>query len=216
MADLVFMFMMITYVLMWCYFVVAEPGLLWNPAFWVPMAVYLLVCLWTVYENGKAIWLAVRYGPVTACILFIGQALLDTLVETRVIRTHPSKLRVKAEKMEFGQVYCALTGATYYETQVFLDSFQEILNPIENPRYLMVRKTITGRKVKKDFHAVPDVIGLNKNRAKVFQKHWRRAVGPCELVFTRSIEGRKMLLQARQDSLSGHLAWRSDRTSQWK
>jgi hypothetical protein len=214
--DIIITFFVITQILLWSAIGVSEPEVLRDPAFWLPLSTLLLLGAYLVYQNGLAIWLAVRYGPVTTSIIFIGQALLSSLIETGAIRTHPSKLKVKAEKMEFGEVYCSVTGATYYETQVFLDSLQEILNPIENPRYLMVRKTLMEKKVKEDFHAVPEVLGSNKRRAEIFQRHWKKAVGPCELVFTRTIEGRKMLLQARQDSLSGHIGWRSERTSQWK
>jgi hypothetical protein len=214
--DIMFTFAILTYTLLFLLLGLTDPEAFWSSGFLGYFVLLLLFDAYLIYQNGLAIWLAVRYGPVATSIVFIGQALLSSLIETRVIRTPPSKLKVKAEKMEFGEVYCSLTGATYYETQVFLDSFQEILDPIGNPRYLMVRKTLTGKKVKEDFHAVPEVLGSNKKRAEIFQRHWKKAVGPCELVFTRTIEGRKMLLQARQDSLSGHIGWRSEKASQWK
>ena len=44
----------------------------------------------------------------------------------------------------YGFVSCSLKGRTTYEKSLFLDSMQEILGPIGNPRYIMVRKTPLG------------------------------------------------------------------------
>jgi hypothetical protein len=42
----------------------------------------------------------------------------------------------------------------------------------------------------------------NLKIAKYFKHQWESLVGSCDLVFTRSIEGRRLLLKSRIDSLS--------------
>ncbi len=62
---------------------------------------------------------------------------------------------------------------------------------------LMVRKTPLGRLIRKDYHVVPQVLGRNKELAEHFRKMWAKYVGATELVYTRNVEGRKVLLKAR-------------------
>jgi hypothetical protein len=68
----------------------------------------------------------------------------------------------------------------------------------------------------RDYHAVPTAIGAKKSFALTLHHHWRRRVGPCELIFTGTKEGRRMLLRARQDSLSAKTDQRSRQVSLWK
>ena len=46
-------------------------------------------------------------------------------------------------------------------------------------------------------HPVPDVLGTNRERADALAAAWARYVGGGELVYTRTPEGRRMLLEAR-------------------
>ncbi len=52
--------------------------------------------------------------------------------------------------------------------------------------------------------------------AEVFAQRWKSLVGPVQLVYTRTPEGRKMLLRARNHSLSGSFQDRAERVSCWK
>ena len=47
------------------------------------------------------------------------------------------------------------------------------------------------------YHPVPDVLAARKEYAEAFSRHWRRYVGGGALVYTRSPEGRRILLNAR-------------------
>lgn len=46
-------------------------------------------------------------------------------------------------------------------------------------------------------HAVPDLLGVNRERAEAFAAAWGRHVGGGELTYTRTEEGRRALLAAR-------------------
>ena len=93
---------------------------------------------------------------------------------------------------------------------------QEILGAIDNPRYLTVRKTPLLRWIRKDYHVVPQALGRNKESAEYFRKMWAKYVGPTELVYTRSVKGRKILLKARGQAMSATFQRRSERTRAWK
>lgn len=49
------------------------------------------------------------------------------------------------------------------------------------------------------YYAVPQVLGVNRERADAFADEWRRWVGGGHLVLARSPEGRLVLALARAD-----------------
>jgi hypothetical protein len=91
----------------------------------------------------------------------------------------------------------------------------EILGPVQNPRYLMLRTSWFGLKRRVDYHAVPSALGARKDYAEHFAELWRGGVGSSKLVFTRSPEGRRVLLRARAQSLAAGMRRVVDRRSVW-
>ena len=106
----------------------------------------------------RATWLLLRYGSVTGSLRQIGNALLKALYQTELIDTDLRQMKVKTEKLDELAVLCRLEGATTFEKSLFLDALGEILSPIENPRYLLVRKSKLGFLNRRDFHAVPTYV----------------------------------------------------------
>ena len=165
----------------------------------------------------KTLTLYFKYRDISKDIQEIGDALLNTLIRAEVIHTDISSLNVITSIDSFGCVYCHLEGATTFEKSIFINSLQEIVQPIDNPRYVIIRKAAFWSLIKqKDYHAVPEVIGRNKELAVHFKNEWKRLVGSCDLIFTRSIEGRKLLLKARLKSLSKQFYDGIEHVSKWR
>ena len=164
----------------------------------------------------KALWLTLKHGPVESSIAQIGEAVLRTLCRMKMVRTDLTKMLVAAERAGQGGVACWVEGGSSYEKSLCLDALQEALDPIDNPRYLLVRRSRLGAWNRQDWHAVPGVIGAKKESAEYFCSAWKRFVGPAELVYTRELEGRKKLLYARSHSLSAAFVERSERLNQWR
>lgn len=164
----------------------------------------------------KAVYLFIKHGPIEWSVKQICNALLDTLVYIKVIKTERSKLAIVAEKNPDGYLICTLEGATSRELAVFLESLQEILDPIQNPRYIIIRKFFFGTIRGEDYHAVPEIIGSKGEWAEDFRDNWHRYVGPTDLIYTRTIIGRRTLLKARESSLSAVFQPVCERVSCWK
>jgi len=164
----------------------------------------------------KALFLFLRHAPVSSSMKQIGKALVKSLAHANLIETRISKLKVTTTSHPNGTVSCSLKGGTTYEKSLFLDSMQEILGPIDNPRYIMVRKTPLGRLIRKDYHVVPQALGRNKELAEHFKRMWAKYVGDTELVYTRNVDGRKVLLKARGHAMSTSFLRRADRIRAWK
>lgn len=99
---------------------------------------------------------------------------------------------------------------------VFSQAFRELMGPIGDARYLIerncseldgalrqrlwlwIRKWVGIPDAElKDYHRVPDVLASNREQAEVLAHSWKHYVGGGRLVFTRTVEGRRILLEAR-------------------
>lgn len=162
-----------------------------------------------------AVWRLIRHGTPERSIKQIGRAMLESLEYEGSIDCNAREFRVYADHNQDGTVYCWIGGGTGQEQTVFLRALREVLSPIDNPRYLLARRRIW-RIFREDYFAVPDVLARKKEFAEEFARRWNSRVGPVQLVYTRTSEGRKFLLRARSHSLSGTFQKRAERVSCWK
>jgi len=161
------------------------------------------------------LWRLVRHGTPERSIKQIGRVVLEALEYEGSIDQHARDFRVYADRHQDGTVFCWIGGGTGKEQTIFLRTLREVLSPIDNPRYLLARQKIW-RFFREDYFAVPDVLARKKEFAETFTLRWKRLVGKVELVYTRTPEGRKLLLRARNHSLSGAFQKRAERVSCWK
>lgn len=178
----------------------------------IPAAIALLVSSPWVY---KAVKMLVRHQSLERSIREVALVVYTTLFHMKLVEAEPSIYRLKAEE-EGGTVVCWLKDGTTQEKTLFLNSLQEVLDPIENPRYLLYRESHSWFMIKRDYHAVPEEIGRRKEHAELLAQLWRKHIGPAELVYTRTPEGRKILLKARMRALSSNFVKKSERVSVWR
>ena len=87
-------------------------------------------------------------------------------------------------------------GGSTRDKTLFTTCLAEFWGEIDNPRYLLVRRKWRTR----EYYAVPEVFGKKKEDAEVFARCMKQLVGPYEAVYTRTPEGRRLLLKARTRS----------------
>ena len=154
----------------------------------------------------KTLRMYLKYRDISKDVQRIGEALLSALVNSGIINTPHSELKVEAIKNKYGGVYCHLSGGTTFEKSTFIQALREIIVPINNPRYIIERRSyLAGVLQQIDYHSVPDIISRNKSQAEFFEAQWKQRVGACYLVYTRTKEGRKLLLRSRLKSLSAQM-----------
>lgn len=165
----------------------------------------------------KTLRLYFTYRDISKDIQQIGDALLNSLIKAGVIKSDSSKLKIETSVDNWGAVYCHLEGGTTFDKSTFINALQEVIAPIDNPRYVIIRKNRFFLFAKqKDYHSVPEILGRNKNLAEYFQNQWERIVGACDLIFTRTIEGRKLLLKSRVKSLAAQFDEKIEHVNKWR
>ena len=159
----------------------------------------------------------VKYRDIAKDIHQIGEALLQTLIKTELIHTKRELLKIVSNVDDDGAIYCHMKGGTTFEKSTFIKSLHEIIGPVENPRYVIIRNSFFLKVIsQKDYHSVPDAIGRKRKNAEYFASMWLRFVGSATLVYTRTIEGRKLLLKSRINSLASEFQDPTERINKWR
>lgn len=164
----------------------------------------------------KALRIFVGNSSIESSLQTAGQIIYDVLFEIGSIETPPNQTKVVVEELLNGMICCSLERGTPFEQKLFLQSLQQFLDPIENPRYILHRTSGKRWYVRHDYHAIPDEIGRKKEYVQLFEKKWKKKIGRACAIFTRNVEGRKLLLKARVNAMSGKFVKRSERKSIWK
>lgn len=131
----------------------------------------------------------------------LADVVLNNLIHEKIIRTSIEKLRIVSTSQKEKNAFCYLEGGSQYENSQFIQTLQELVSQIDNPRYLLKQKKSFVFLKKDLYYPVPEVFAKNKKSAEFFNKSWDKMIGKSELVFTRTIEGRKILLKLRFQAL---------------
>ena len=93
------------------------------------------------------------------------------------------------------------SGASAREKTLFAEAMGELLSPIENPRYLLIRQSrLLGltRSLEAESYACPTVLGAKKEYAERLRQELEKRGDRFRLVYTRNTEGHRTLLACRR------------------
>lgn len=182
---------------------------------WGLLVVSLLGLIYAAPRLYQSIRVAIRHAPVAGTLHQIALVVRDALLEADVMQTPREALRLDTVQLYPGVWSVSMEGGTFYEKSLFTDALAEVLAPLENPRYVVTRQGYGRWAKRKDYHAVPAILAVNKQRAVLFARHWQQRIGPTELIYTRSREGRTALLHGRGHALSSAFVNPVKRRDRW-
>jgi len=174
------------------------------------------VLLYKLPKTLSVIKIVFRHLPVDGSLKQIGYALMESLCKTGFIETSHRIMKVNVSKGFEGEFYVSLKGSTFYESSLFADCLAEILAPIDNPRYIVLREGTFMGMHRDDYHAVPMKLAAKKENALVFYKSWCKHVSLSELIYTRTADGRKRLLKAKMQAFSSTFKNEVKRQDRWQ
>lgn len=167
-------------------------------------------------KTVAALRIGLRHLPVDGVLRQIGEALCRALCEAELIETPFRRLQIHSVCAWDKTYYLSLSGGTYYESSLFADALAELLGPIDNPRYLVIREgTFLGFK-RDDYHAVPSRLAVKKELAEIFYRSWAHYLGPSDLIYTRCEAGRATLAQAKARSFTAAFQEETRRLDRWQ
>lgn len=127
-----------------------------------------------------------------------GEALLEALKRTGQIESTGLSVRAETKEYEGVVVSSYLKGGTVRDKTLFAVCMSQLWGVIDNPRYLLMQTR--GPVGANEYLAVPEAFGRKKEDAGLFADCMSGVLGRCRLVYTRTPEGRKVLLAARTHS----------------
>ena len=145
----------------------------------------------------------------------ISKTVLLTLAEMKQIDSDIETMELQINENKDGSLNCVLKNSTPYEEHLFMDCLQELMNPIDNPRYLLALSSVTPDDDNKVYYALPTKIAKKKQFAELFLDNWAYEISEAELIYTRDINGRHELLKARGQSFSLDSHPEAIRASKW-
>lgn len=160
-------------------------------AYSIPLTIVTLISLMAFGKYG--------FRALTVCtpqrlMKKSADGILKALIEIGKIE-EPDHCRTAVEE-DGPLIFGYLKGGTTRDKTMFATCLAEFWGEIDNPRYILMRKKWRT----KEYYSVPEVFGKRKEDAVTFCTCMKKLLGAYEAVYTRTPEGRRILLKARTRS----------------
>ncbi|MBO5447572.1 DEAD/DEAH box helicase family protein [bacterium] len=157
-----------------------------------------------------------KTGTIVGVMKQVAIVHLETLEYLGYIKTSLKMVGINVKKSEDG-IFVTCKNLSTEENNLLIKCLQEFLNPIENPRYILVKPdTFLGFIKQKDYFSLPSIVSQRKEDVLIFERLWNKYIGNVEIFYTRNLEGRKRLLKARKDAFSDNMRDKSKKISKWQ
>lgn len=152
---------------------------------------------------SRVVMIISRFLSPAASVRTLANCILKSLRSIGEIKSGSAKVFVNNDKTYGQQISCVLKGATVHEQSIFGTAVSEMLSAIDNPRYVIVKKSrflFVKRHRYSQSYACPSVIGAKKENADTLAKNLRKVSGAFGIYYTRTEHGRRMLLECQKKS----------------
>jgi hypothetical protein len=186
-------------------------GLSAGAGLWGPAVAAVILALGLARIGHSLHGAFARLGPSDALEDFAA-AVADGLSAAGLIATGLGAAAVRITPQQDGAYRCALDGASLAESELFADGLDELLSPLAFPRYLVprlvadppggvpaalvlaLRLALPGKPgLRVVYHAVPEALGANRERADAFAAAWNRHVSPGRLLYCKDPRAQAVL-----------------------
>jgi hypothetical protein len=151
-----------------------------------------------------------RLGPSDS-LTDMGAAVADAMRDTGLVRPELGAAAVRVSPQADGYYRCDLDGASLAESQAFAEALDDLLAPLDRPRYIIPRyisdmprsawsalwlavRMIGGRKGRRVvYHVVPTAMATNRDRATAFGRTWNRHVSAGHPLFEQEPEAQALI-----------------------
>ena len=181
-----------------------------------PLYWYAIILLIAALILIPSTWKMLRASKPERILKQIALVVLESLYDLEVIDTLPQRAGLDVMSIQGLYYEVKAPGLNQKENHFFIEAMKEFLNPIQNPRYLLMRKNSSVKLWQQvDYHAIPAILTPNKKAAMNFKHHWQDRIGSCNVIYTRTIKGRRMLLKGKVWSYSSLKNTFADTVGRW-
>jgi|GEM_PF-5213593 hypothetical protein len=152
------------------------------------LAVVVLLLFYVFAIRG--IYYVIRLLSPRSLIEAIARAVLHTFQQNGTIRSNQVRLEISGTNDGL-YIYTTLRGGTLREKQQFAETMKELLSPMDNPRYVVLRYML---RFPQYYYSLPcpSLIGNNRENVEVFEKELRKQIGKASVVYVRNDIGHQV------------------------
>ena len=167
----------------------------------IDMAIFFIFCF--IATMARPTYKYLRCSSPEKIMRQIGIVILETLYSMGEIKTSLQNINIQCKENKADKsIFFSIKNLSPAENNLLIKCMREFLDPIENPRYILIRKGLLKYIKTTDYHAIPSIISQNKKNISTFQLLWKKYIGKCDVKYTRTKGGRKLLIKARKEAFS--------------
>lgn len=128
----------------------------------------------------------------------LGIAVYKTLAECGCISSS-AKVETNSDKY-LSYIGVSLRNASIHDQNIFNTAMAEMLSPIDNPRYILIKKKMFSTYNYQYSFACPSIIGKKKEYVEILAEKLKYSTGKFVPIYTRNENGRAFILKCRKGS----------------
>ncbi|MBQ8762307.1 MAG: hypothetical protein IJZ26_03265, partial [Clostridia bacterium] len=153
---------------------------------------YILFSVVILYVFLKVLVCILKFISPQKILKTLSKTVLKTLEDMGEIKSIKPRLVVNLVDEVGACIEVMLENVTTYEQNIFTTAVTEMFSAIDNPRYLIIKKSIIKNKLKYKYSfACPAIIGNKKENAQILEKYFSKNDGKYLVVYTRNEQGRE-------------------------
>lgn len=164
----------------------------------------------------KALKLYLRYGNQYKRAKKMARMLVRLCHETNRLSVPFEEIEIISSEYRNGRFAISFSGLNLQESSLLIGLLEELILPIDNPRYLITVNRFRRFLGYQNYYPVPTEFGKRKDTAQLFFSYWNNYVGGGSLNYVRTLNGRKILLKARLSHILFEFVDPPEKVTSWK
>lgn len=165
---------------------------------WIALGVLTVLAVLGLRYTTKYIIFICKHISPNKSFISLSRAILNTFKDMGLIQD-AATLIVNTDKFN---VYTTISikNATLHEQNIFNTAIRELLTPIDNPKYLIIKHNSLGRFDYKYSFACPSIFAKNADNVNIFKENMKHSIGSMDIKYAYSEDGRQLLYKCRKKS----------------
>ncbi|WP_051353705.1 DEAD/DEAH box helicase family protein [Atopobium fossor] len=161
----------------------------------------LLQLIGLILLTKLGLYLLLRFSPKRR-LQRMGSALHAALIQAGALANNDGRIQIDSDPTQ-SHFTISLKGTSLHDQHVFAEACKEMLSPIDNPRYILIKQVnLSGLGLRQYRHsfACPNILSKKKEDVEILVKEFKM-LGAYQAVYTKTPEGRLKLWRCRERSL---------------
>lgn len=164
----------------------------------IELIVLVFLILGIIEKSYGVIKFIAKHISPSKSLISISRTILKTFKDLELIQ-EGAQIKVQEDDYRiFTSIH--LKKATIYEQNLFNTAIKELLSPIKNPKYLIIKKNIFNRYDYRYSFACPSAFSTKASDVDIFRNNLKKSLGALDVKYAYNEKGRALLVKCRSKS----------------